>query len=592
MDVVTKILTFVPQLLRVAIAVFMIGVAVTDCSNGLGSPNWPTVNAKVLSAKMKKVESRSGTHDEADIRYEYKVKGQTYTSDCVQFGGLYFRDHNRLVQKYGSSETVLVRYSPNNPATACLETSVNYIEVVGCLLIALLMGGSIVSDIRKHNRETLSSKSVVMSEPAKLSSLSQSCDTNFGAREFSEQDRNDIQNMDKRRRILLPLTVVGFVLLLHYAGDVKLPGINSNVLVVALVLGVGVGMTILFSALPIVIAQCMRARRLRLASSLADVHFRIITSVSPLSAEAALAFGLKAEVAQERLQYSQARSLSEKALTVCLNRHEPRRKPTGHDKYTTRMLKRQDEIYQKQMTELESVCRESLGTILFDMGLYDESFTHAKRAVAIAEGCVDSAGNSQAQSNSARLCLANALSLKGRVENMVGSLDDARKDLERSLKLREQAKEQFDERRALTLAYLSSTYSMRSEPKKAAATIEEGIVLLANSQQPAYRLAKATLLFHRAESKLRSGQLSSAESDLEECLKLRQELLEPGHPEIAATYLVFANLYELQGRLRDAAAKRESARQMLVACFGNDHPLCEFSKTDGKNKVGLGSVHQ
>ncbi|MBX9668317.1 MAG: DUF3592 domain-containing protein [Candidatus Obscuribacterales bacterium] len=593
MKAVFKFLDYVLQLLRVAIAVVVLGVAVFDCSNGLESSRWPTVNGTVLSAKMKKVESGSGTRDEADsgyqyadISYQYKVNGKTFTSDCVQIGGLCFRDQDQILRKYNSLKTVLVHYSPNSPSTSCLETGFNFVEVIGCLLIVLFMG-HVIGGIRKLIREPLSLKSIVMSERAKLSVLAHLCDTKFGAGEMSEPDRNALRTLAKRRRVVLPILAFGFFLLIQYAREVKLPGINSDVLVVLLLLGGGLGLGLLFSLLPVVIAHAMRARWLKLAAAVAKIHSDILNCVSPLSAGAAIALGLRAEVAQERLQYSQARSLSERALNVCLSRHESHAPPTSHDEYTNKMLERQLEINQKQLTELEPVCRDSLGTILFDMGLYEESLTHAKRAVAIAESCLENAAKNQ--SDSARLCLANALSLKGRVENMVGSLDAARKDLERSISLRQQLKRQFDERWALTLAYLSSTYSMQSESKNAAATIEEGFALLKDSKQPAYLLARATLLFHRAEARLRSRQLRYAQADLQECLKLRQELLEPGHPEIAATYLVFAKLDEMQGRLSDSVAKRESAREMLFACFGNNHPLCDFAKADKKSSVGFGA---
>ncbi len=594
MNHVSVCLGVIVQLLRIGIAVVLAGVAIHDGMNGQSSNNWPTAEGKVISAKIKKVEVKNGSRDEAEIRYQFKVNGKTFTSDCVQFGGVHFRDQAQIVEKYNSAKPVMVHYKLDNPADSCLEPGFNLYIWAACLGGAVLMICLAVDDVRKSNRDKLSTKAVDLSAAQRLRSLKGLRDIKHGATTVQTADQSSYRKSTPigGRQLGFFVVVLLFITSVHAIGNMKFAGIDPNVIVFAILFGGGISLALFFSVFPALIAMTARKRHFRLAAAMADFQSRSLSTLSPLSAEAALAFGLQAEIAQAQLQYEKARQLSEKALQTCINWRECKPAPSqlGNDTSRDKIMLKSIEAMENNFAELEAVCHESLGSILFDMGQYDESLTHAKKAVALADDC-----RAKASSDRSLVALANALSLKGRVENIVGSLDDARKDLERSISLRQGIQNQFDENRALTLAYLSSTYSMLSETKKARTSIEDGFALVQDSRQPAYQIARATLLFHRAEAKIRAGQLTAAEEDLDECLRLRKELLAAGHPEIAVAHLAFANLYDLQSRSTDASRMREIAREMLYACFGNNHPLCEFAKpktgpVTSKQKVGLGAI--
>ena len=59
-----------------------------------------------------------------DIRYDYEVAGKRYTSSSIRFSGAHFRTNDgaqQVVDRYPAGSTVMVRYDPDNPATAVLE---------------------------------------------------------------------------------------------------------------------------------------------------------------------------------------------------------------------------------------------------------------------------------------------------------------------------------------------------------------------------------------------------------------------------------------------------------------------------------------
>jgi tetratricopeptide (TPR) repeat protein len=163
--------------------------------------------------------------------------------------------------------------------------------------------------------------------------------------------------------------------------------------------------------------------------------------------------------------------------------------------------------------------------------------------------------------------------LKGRIENKLGYLDDAKADLKRAMSIRQDEKLPYADRLAIIMANLASTYSMQSEHRTAEKLIDEGLKIVEGSHERDMELARATLQLQRAETKMLIEQYGNAEQLLNECIAIREKLLLPNHPHIAEAYLASANLSKLRGKTNDAARQRERASAILKYCFGDNHPL-------------------
>ncbi len=125
------------QLMRVALALMIAGWAINESTQGLSSDKWPTTNGKVTTSVVKKVSTKHGERDEAEIRYQYKVNGKEYTSNRVQFGGETFRNPAELVGLYRPQKQISIHYNPGNPSVSCLEGGVNSLVIIPSFLVAL-----------------------------------------------------------------------------------------------------------------------------------------------------------------------------------------------------------------------------------------------------------------------------------------------------------------------------------------------------------------------------------------------------------------------------------------------------------------------
>jgi tetratricopeptide (TPR) repeat protein len=273
-------------------------------------------------------------------------------------------------------------------------------------------------------------------------------------------------------------------------------------------------------------------------------------------------------VAQERLQYEKALSFSKQALDVMAQR-----RILLADVSVANLSEKEKQLIDnmdKPNCDLEALCNQSLGSIYFDMGNYDEAMKHANEAITLAEGFLKNSSN---DNPGTQLALAWALYLRGRVENVSGSLDNAKADLKRAMLIRQTVKLPHPEELAITMANLASTYTMQKDYRAAERLIDEALKMLEGSTEKAMQVARATVQFHRAEMKIHSGDYDNAEAVLNECIALREKLLQPNHPHIAEAYLVAAKLSQQKGRSSEAALQREKAIAILKFCFGDKHPL-------------------
>ena len=514
-------LGIVVQFLRIAICVMLACWAGNEAISGQASSKWPSAQGTVISSTIKQSHSKNGTKDDAAIEYKYTVNGKSFTSDRVMFGTLAFRNAAEVVKQYPQNTKVDVHYNPADPGQATIETGFNqlmiWLSAAGCVLM-LFLG---FKDMQKMAEEKVSSRPT----------------------------RNEPSPSSGRQRITLFLMIACGILIISAIDHIHIPGVPTNVVAAIVLIGGGLALVMFVSLIPVVIAHLARQKHLKLAETIANFNAALYTTAFPHSCEAAQALGLQAEVAREMLQLPKARQLGERSLNTAIAWHhlasEPMPQSKGRD-LSDKMMLASLESQKKAYGDIVSLCHENLGGILFDMGHYDEAFTHAEKAVLISQEIIKNAGSlSHARSASSTLALASALTLKGRIENVQESpesLDDARRDLEQAVSLRKQLTKQFSESYAITLAYLATTYSLQGENEKAEKTINEGLSMIDGATGPQFDLARATLLQHQGECLKRAGKLKAARTSLDNCLQLREKLLTQGHPEIAAAKTAISGL--------------------------------------------------
>jgi hypothetical protein len=94
----------------------------------VASLTWPMVTGRVLESDVSTwYRTKTGHHYQPRIRYEYAVGGKTHMSDVIRFGlgeSASEAEAKSIIAPYPAGSSVAVRYDPQAPATATLETSV------------------------------------------------------------------------------------------------------------------------------------------------------------------------------------------------------------------------------------------------------------------------------------------------------------------------------------------------------------------------------------------------------------------------------------------------------------------------------------
>jgi len=117
----------------------------------LASQSWPTVAGTVTESEVKVTQHSSGsgmdaqetTHYRPVVKYQYSVEGMEYTGSRIAFGAMNSAHSaaNAVVARYPAGASVTVRYDPEKPAEAVLETNTGG----GGLLMVLGVGFLIFS---------------------------------------------------------------------------------------------------------------------------------------------------------------------------------------------------------------------------------------------------------------------------------------------------------------------------------------------------------------------------------------------------------------------------------------------------------------
>jgi hypothetical protein len=114
-----------------AIGIYMIHAGIRSRRLAKAAETWPTTGGTVVASAVKEYKSydrkqhRTNYTYAPEILYTYKIAGTDYQSSTVRFGELTRNSRNladELVGKYKPGSVVAVRYDPQDPARATLET--------------------------------------------------------------------------------------------------------------------------------------------------------------------------------------------------------------------------------------------------------------------------------------------------------------------------------------------------------------------------------------------------------------------------------------------------------------------------------------
>lgn len=137
-------------LVFVGLGVLMIILSQRDKKKAQASLSWPAAMGKIVAAEVKAGQSMededgySSTVYYPEIRYEYQVGGETYSSNRLAFGSRqsYGKQQKAAegLLKYPVGDEVTVYYDPANPQEAVLEQSASNAKtglVVGIILLVI-----------------------------------------------------------------------------------------------------------------------------------------------------------------------------------------------------------------------------------------------------------------------------------------------------------------------------------------------------------------------------------------------------------------------------------------------------------------------
>ena len=103
-------------------------VATHDIYFALKSKQWPTAIGKVIDAEIVLTPAVRGSYTSPLVGYEYEVRGVRYTSNRIDYSGrgsslgAWSGPTRDYLRRHREGEPVTVRYDPNEPKRAVLET--------------------------------------------------------------------------------------------------------------------------------------------------------------------------------------------------------------------------------------------------------------------------------------------------------------------------------------------------------------------------------------------------------------------------------------------------------------------------------------
>ena len=133
-------------LIAALLAIYMLRYALKSLQQAKDSMRWPSVEGKIVECE---IMSGAGTPQKKylDVKYEYKVNGNTYSGERESFYTLLNTEVEKLHEKYTSSPVAKIYCNSKNPAESTLIVGPRRDKKYSDILIAsiaLIMSVSIV----------------------------------------------------------------------------------------------------------------------------------------------------------------------------------------------------------------------------------------------------------------------------------------------------------------------------------------------------------------------------------------------------------------------------------------------------------------
>jgi hypothetical protein len=118
--------TLAPAVAAVGLGSFLSAGFIRDLYFALKSKQWPKTSGRVIEVDIAHGTAMRGSYNSALVGYEYEVRGVQYTSRRIDYAGRGAGATSALsyFRHYHEGQGVAVRYDPNEPERAVLETGV------------------------------------------------------------------------------------------------------------------------------------------------------------------------------------------------------------------------------------------------------------------------------------------------------------------------------------------------------------------------------------------------------------------------------------------------------------------------------------
>ncbi|HEX8444385.1 MAG TPA: DUF3592 domain-containing protein [Allosphingosinicella sp.] len=108
------------------------------------SAAWPSTLANVISSQVEEMRTTEGSSYRPVVVYRYSAAGSEYEGQRIRFGNLYGseRSARAVADRYPSGSEQAVRYNPEKPEDAVLET-----KLPGPTYLILAIGGLLFAGV-------------------------------------------------------------------------------------------------------------------------------------------------------------------------------------------------------------------------------------------------------------------------------------------------------------------------------------------------------------------------------------------------------------------------------------------------------------
>ncbi len=130
-----------PAIAAIGLGAYISAGFIRDIYFALKSKEWPTTSGRVLELDVVVSPAPRSTYRSALVGYEYEVRGVRYESKRIDYAGRGggWSAYNYL-RRYHEGGNVRVRYDPNEPKRAVLETGVMFGNVLRLLFGFAVLG--------------------------------------------------------------------------------------------------------------------------------------------------------------------------------------------------------------------------------------------------------------------------------------------------------------------------------------------------------------------------------------------------------------------------------------------------------------------